>query len=162
MNTKEQQGVKLPTRIVAVDYGMARIGLAVSDERKIIGTPLETLKAEKQSAQTVTKLINVLEQHAKENRYTIESIVIGFPLLMSGKKGLLADEVSHFVSLIETLVTFPVVIWDERLTSVQADRYLREGQMSRKKRSQKVDSVAAVIILQNYLDFIGLQARKDL
>ncbi|MBA3604005.1 MAG: Holliday junction resolvase RuvX [Parachlamydiaceae bacterium] len=153
MDAKEKQGKILPTRIVGIDYGMARIGLAVSDERKIIGTPLETLKAEKQSAQTVSKLIDVLEQHANANRYTIESIVIGFPLLMSGKKGLLADEVSHFVSLIEAIVTYPVVIWDERLTSVQADRYLREGQMSRKKRSQKVDSVAAVIILQNYLDF---------
>ena len=161
MDSKEKQGIILPSRIVGIDYGMARIGLAVSDERKIIGTPLETLKAEKQSAQTV-KLIDVLEKHSKANRYTIESIVIGFPLLMSGKKGLLADEVSHFVTLIEAQVTFPVVIWDERLTSVQADRYLREGQMSRKKRSQKVDSVAAVIILQNYLDFIGLQVQRDL
>ncbi len=154
MNTKENW--KQPTRIIAIDYGMVRIGLAVSDERKIIATPLETLKAEKQSEKTVTKLIDLLEEHAKSRGYNIESIVIGFPLLMSGKKGLLADEVTHFVSLMKEKVMFPIIIWDERLTSVQADRFLREGQLSRKKRSQKVDSVAAVIILQNYLDFILL------
>jgi putative holliday junction resolvase len=74
-------------------------------------------------------------------------------LLMSGKMGLLADEVTHFVELLKSATSLPVVTWDERLTSVQADRSLREGNFTRKKRSQKVDSVAAVIILQNYLDF---------
>lgn len=161
MDSKEQQDFKQPTRIVGIDYGMARIGLAVSDERKIISTPMETLKAEKGSEQTVAKLLNVLELHQQANRYTIESIVIGFPLLMSGKKGLLADEVTHFVGLIKAKVDYPVIIWDERLTSVQADRSLREGQFSRKKRAQKVDSVAALIILQNYLDFKFIAADRN-
>lgn len=143
----------MPTRIVGIDFGMARIGLAVSDVQKIIGTPLVTLQTERKSELTVAKLLEVLREHERLNRYQIESIVMGFPLLMSGKKGLLADEVTHFVALLQEAIDVPVVTWDERLTSVQADRSMREANMSRKKRSQRADSVAAVIILQNYLDF---------
>lgn len=150
------------TRIIAIDYGMARIGLAVSDVTKLIATPMTTLKAEKKSDQTVAKLVSTLQEHEKTYGYSIESIVIGFPLLMSGKKGLLADEVTHFVELLKAAILLPIVTWDERLTSVQADRFLREGNLSRKKRSQKVDSVAAVIILQNYLDFRRMGQNTDL
>jgi putative Holliday junction resolvase len=141
------------TRIVAIDYGMARIGLAVSDTTKLIATPMATFKVERKSNQTIEKLVATLQEHERTYGYSIEMIVVGFPLLMSGKKGLLADEVSHFVELLKAAIAVPIVTWDERLTSVQADRSLREGNLSRKKRSQKVDSVAAVIILQNYLDF---------
>ena len=142
-----------PTRIIGIDYGMARIGVAFSDERKIIAMPMLTLKAEKKSENTIIKLIGELEKHQQENRYQIETIIIGLPLLMSGKKGLLADEVNHFVELLKKNIHVPILTWDERLTSVQADRSMRERGMSRKKRSQKSDTVAAVIILQNYLDY---------
>ncbi|MGZ3633363.1 MAG: Holliday junction resolvase RuvX [Parachlamydiaceae bacterium] len=145
------------TRIVGIDYGMARIGLAVSDTTKLIATPMATFKVERKSDQTVTKLVSTLQEHERAYGYSIEMIVVGFPLLMSGKKGLLADEVTHFVELLKAVIAVPIVTWDERLTSVQADRSLREGNLSRKKRSQKVDSVAAVIILQNYLDFIRME-----
>lgn len=141
------------TRIVGIDFGMARLGLAISDETKIIASSIETLRADKKSAQTVNLLLVQLEKHQKANNYTIEEIVVGLPLLMSGKKGLLADEVHHFVSLLKEKVSAPIVLWDERLTSVQADRAMRESSMTRKKRAQKSDGVAAVIILQNYLDF---------
>jgi putative Holliday junction resolvase len=145
------------SRIVGIDFGMARIGLALSDESKLIAASLETLKAERKSQLTVDKLIAFLKQHAKEHRYQIAAMVIGFPLLMSGKKGLLADEVTHFVALLKLAIEVPIITWDERLSSVQADRLLREGNLSRKKRSQKVDGVAAVIILQNYLDFLRME-----
>jgi len=141
------------TRIVGIDFGMARFGLAISDETKMIASSMETLRAQKKSIQTVNLLLAELEKHQKANGYTIEEIVVGLPLLMSGKKGLLADEVHHFVSLLKEKVTVPIVLWDERLTSVQADRAMRESSMTRKKRAQKSDGVAAVIILQNYLDF---------
>lgn len=143
-------------RIIGIDYGMVRIGLAVSDENKIIATPMKTFIAEKKSEQTIAKLVAFLLEHEKGYGYKIESIAIGFPLLMSGKKGLLADEVTHFVKLLQEALAVPIITWDERLTSVQADRSLREGNLTRKKRSQKVDSVAAVIILQNYLDFLKM------
>lgn len=140
------------SRIVGIDFGMARIGVALSDERKIIATPLFTLKCEKKSEQTVAKLIADLKKHAEQQKYQIEEIVVGMPLLMSGKVGLLADEVKHFIQLLAHAIQLPVIPWDERLTSVQAEKSLREGNMTRKKRSQHVDTVAAVIILQNYLD----------
>lgn len=141
-----------PTRVIGIDYGLARLGLAVSDERKIIATPMTTLKAEKKTEATVTKLLLAINAHASENNYEIETIVVGLPLLMSGKQGFFADEVTHFIEMLRDKIATPVISWDERLSSVQADRTLRESSMSRKKRSQNVDSVAALIILQNYLD----------
>jgi len=142
----------LPGRIVGIDYGLTRIGLSLSDECKIIATPLITFVADKKSEKTVLKLVAELNSHAEKNRYRIEEIIIGLPLLMSGKKGFLADEVLHFIELLRQNISVPIITWDERLSSVQADRALREGNMSRKKRSQSVDSVAAIIILQSYLN----------
>ena len=142
----------IKTRIVGIDYGMARLGLAVSDETKLIATPLTTLRAEKRTEETVTKLLDELAKHQKTFNYLIEEIVIGLPLMMSGKCGALADAVKHFVELLRKTTSIPIVTWDERLTTVQAERSLRESSMTRKKRAQNVDSVAALIILQNYLD----------
>lgn len=141
-----------PTRIIGIDFGMARIGIALSDERKIIAIPLEVMKTQKRSEDTAEKLLMLLQEHASSNSYGIEEIVIGLPLLMSGRKGLLADEVQHFIELLQQLCSIPIFTWDERLTSVQAERSLREGNMTRKKRTTYVDTVAATIILQNYLD----------
>lgn len=144
-------------RIVAIDYGLARIGLALSDERKIIANSLKTFPAEKKAEFTARKLVKELQDHADLHHYEIEEIVIGMPLMMNGKKGMLADEVIHFVSLLKELLPIPIITWDERLSSVQADRSLREGNFSRKRRSKMVDGVAATIILQNYLDSKSLQ-----
>lgn len=141
----------MATRIIGLDYGAARIGVSASDERKIIAKPLMTIRTEKKSELTVVKVLAELANDEKNNHYTIEQIVIGLPLMMSGKVGMQADEVKHFVELLRQKTSIPIVTWDERLTTVQADRSLREGNMSRKKRSQVVDEVAAVIMLQSYL-----------
>lgn len=151
MEPKPQK--KRPSRVVGIDYGMARIGLAISDERKIIAFPLMTLQAERKLERTIPKLMAELARHQKEQNYELEAIVVGHPLLLSGKTGLLADEVGLFVDMLRKTVTIPIVLWDERLTSVQADRALRETGMNRKKRSKLVDTVSAVILLQNYLDY---------
>jgi putative Holliday junction resolvase len=139
-------------RIAALDYGMARIGFAVSDEQKIIATPIAVIKAEKGSAKTVAKVLHELTLHQQKFNYVLEEIIIGLPLLLSGKQGLLADEVKHFVDLLAKSTSIPLVLWDERLTTVQAERSMLESNMTRKKRSQIVDTVAAVILLQSYLD----------
>lgn len=139
-------------RMIGLDYGLARIGIAVSDERQLIASPMMTFTCEKKLDDTVTKLVLQLTNHAETNKYTIEEIVIGLPLMMSGKKGMVADEVVHFVELLRQKTTIPISTWDERLTTVQADRSLRESNLSRKKRSRVVDVVAACIILQNFLD----------
>lgn len=144
------------TRILSIDFGLARLGLAISDEMKIIATPLPTLQAEKKGEETVNKLLAFLEQHRAENHYDLEKIVIGMPLMMDGKVGHLADEVKHFISLLQAKIQVPIIAWDERLTTVMAERSLREASLSRKKRAQKVDSISALIILQNYLSSIKL------
>lgn len=141
------------TRILGIDFGLARIGISLSDESKILASPLMTLQAEKKSEDTITKLISTLEAHQKLHGYTIEEIVVGLPLMMSGKMGFLADEVKHFVESLKKIISIPVLTWDERLTTVQAERSLRESSLTRKRRSKVVDKVAAVIILQNYLDY---------
>lgn len=147
-----------PTRLIGIDFGAARIGVAYSDEQKIIAMPMTIVKTEAKSEATVKKVARELESHAEANHYTIAEIVIGLPLMMSGRVGLQADEVKHFVKLLAAAIAVPIVTWDERLTTVQADRSMREGHMTRKKRAQIVDTVAAVIILQNYLDHKKLSA----
>lgn len=145
------------TRIVGIDYGLARIGISVSDPTHLIAAPLTTLQAEKKSSATIQSLLAELDKHQKDLHYHIKEIVIGMPLMMSGKQGLQADEVQHFVNELRQATHIPIVTWDERLTTVQAERALREGNLSRKKRSKVVDKVAAVIILQSYLDSLRMQ-----
>lgn len=143
------------TRIVAIDFGMARFGIAISDPTKIIATPMETLQAEKKADKTAVKLLEYLNAYCKKMNCDIECIVMGMPLMMSGKRGLLADEVHHFVEQLKLLTQIPIILWDERLTTVQAEKTLRESSLSRKKRAKAVDSVAAIIILQSYLESIS-------
>lgn len=145
------------TRIASIDYGLARIGLAISDETKTIAMSLPTLTCEKKTEDTAKKLMKTLEDHQKDQNYSLSEIVIGLPLMMSGKTGFLADETQYFIGLLKGLTSIPIISWDERLTSVQADRSMREGNLSRKKRAKSVDNVAAIIILQNYLDHLKLR-----
>ncbi len=155
---EKNQGRELPQtrfRALGIDYGLARLGLAISDERKIIASPLGVLKAEKKSELTVQKLKEEFKRWKTSLGYEIDEVIIGMPLKMNGKQGLLADEVKHFIDLLSKEFSFPILIWDERLTTVQAERALKESSVNRKKRSQVIDSVTAVIILQSYLDRKG-------
>lgn len=152
---------KLPSRILGIDYGMARIGLAISDERKIIATPWKVLHTEKKVEQTALKLTQELETHTKELQYFLETIVVGFPFMMDGRVGFIADEVKNFIDELQKFISTPIVKWDERLSSVQAERSLMESSLSRKRRSKIIDTVSAVIILQSYLDHKSL-SREDL
>lgn len=139
-------------RIVGIDFGLARLGVALSDESKMLATPLITMTAEKSGAKTVAKLLMQIETDRTARGYTVEEIVIGLPLMMSGRTGLLSDEVQHFAELLRASTPIPIILWDERLTTIQAERSMRESGMSQKKRKARVDLVSAVIILQNYLD----------
>ncbi|MEX1012886.1 MAG: Holliday junction resolvase RuvX [Waddliaceae bacterium] len=142
----------MASRIIGIDFGLRRIGLALSDESKILATPLETYLIENKMEKSVANLMSHLLEHSKSHYYTIEMIVVGMPYMMNGSHGHLADEVDHFVTLLKNHTEIPIVTWDERLSSVQADRSLREANLSRKKRKQHVDKVAATLILQSYLD----------
>jgi putative Holliday junction resolvase len=143
-----------PKRILGIDFGLSRLGLALSDENKVIASPLMTFSAEKRSEQTALKLLETLAQLQENNQYEIEEIIIGMPLMMSGKTGFLADEVKHFVKLLSQSTSIPIRTWDERLSTVQAERSLRESHLTRKRRAKVVDTVSAAIILQSYLDSI--------
>ncbi len=141
-----------PKRIAGIDFGMARLGLALSDESKILATPIGTLQGTKKLQQTVQIVVDELKKLEERYGCQIVEVVVGLPLMMDGSIGLLADEVKHFAGHLRHASGKTVTLWDERLTSVQADRVLREGGLSRKKRTQHVDYVAAVVILQSYLD----------
>lgn len=133
-------------RVAAIDFGLKRFGVAISDETKLIAGSLGTLITGATSDQTIKLLIKFLENH------TIDEIIFGNPLHMNGDMSFLADEVKHFISLLEKQIDIPIRLWDERLTSVQAHRMMQLGGMSRKKRAKRVDALSAVILLQSYLD----------
>ena len=145
----------LPSRIISLDYGLARIGVALSDERRIIALGSVTITAEKKAEQTAQKVGTELKTLAVTQQFTIEKIVLGLPLKMDGTRGLQADDVAHFSDLLKQYIDCEIVLWDERLTTVQADRSLREGNLTRKQRANQVDKIAAVLILQSYLDSLA-------
>lgn len=134
-------------RVVGIDYGRARIGLAISDERRIIAQPLETVKTVKNPKETAKLIAKTLSSYKN-----IDAVVMGLPLMLSGQESEMSKEARVFAKLVEEVLGLPVQFWDERLTSSGVDRMLRDADLSRKKRAQLSDALAAVSILQNYLD----------
>ena len=137
-------------RIAGIDFGKARIGLAISDERKVIATPLETISASSHLPQNAR-----LIAHALLNYKNLEAIVIGLPLLLNGKEGEMALLVRSFAKILEELIPVPILFWDERLTSLGVERMLLDANISREKRRLLSDALSAVSILQNYLDSLS-------
>ncbi len=138
-------------RILGVDFGLKRIGLAISDPLKVIASPLENVEAGHTVESSAKKLVAHLETLKKEKGYHIEAIVIGLPLHMNGAESDRSSLVRAFKEHVASLSGLPVELFDERLSSVQADRALMESGFSRKKRAQVVDRVSAQIVLQTYL-----------
>jgi len=134
-------------RVLGLDYGTKRVGLALSDETGTIAQPLCFLPAE-----PAAKLLERLKEIVAER--TVEEIVVGLPRNMNGTYGPAAEKTREFVAALQQAVTVPVKTWDERLTSVQANRFLIESGMRREKRKERVDQAAAAILLQSYLDGI--------
>jgi len=132
-------------RILALDHGTKRIGVAVSDETKTIAQPLEYVPAEP-FADFLARLKKLLVE--KE----IDLVLVGLPRNMDGTYGPAAQKVQAFVAVLRGAITVPVKMWDERLTSSQANRILIQGKVRRDQRKEKVDKLAAAILLQSYLD----------
>jgi putative Holliday junction resolvase len=132
-------------RTLALDHGTKRIGVAVSDETKTIAQPLEYIPAEP-LADLLERLQTILTE--KE----IDLILIGMPRNMDGTYGPAAEKVQAFVEVLKTATNIPIKLWDERLTSTMANRFLIQGNVRRDKRKEKVDKTAAAILLQSYLD----------
>jgi putative holliday junction resolvase len=132
-------------RILALDYGTKRIGVAISDELKLIAQPIEFIPAE-----PFLEFLNRLKDLLREKE--VELIVVGLPRNMDGSYGPASLKVKEFVVVLEEALSIPIKTWDERLTSVQANRLLIQGGVRRQNRKQQVDKMAAAILLQSYLD----------
>ena len=138
-------------RILGIDYGKKRIGLALSDPLGIIASSLENLDAGYSLQKSAERLVKRLSELAAAGKEVTE-IVLGLPIHMNGSESERSQEVRKLKSLLEEKSHLPVHLLDERLTSVQAERALKEGGFSRKKRTKFVDGVSCVILLQTYLN----------
>ncbi len=131
--------------ILSVDYGDKRTGIAVCDKLQLLASPVCVL-TEWNAEVLAQKIVEIaLEKKA-------EQIVVGLPKNMDGSKGFRADACEELGNIIKSKTDIPIVFWDERLTTVSAHRILSENNVRGKKRKAVVDAVAAVTILQNYID----------
>jgi putative Holliday junction resolvase len=135
----------LPPRILGLDVGSKRIGLAISDPLGVTAQGLETLHRQNKRSDFF-QLQQVISKHQ------VAEIVVGLPLRMTGAEGIQAEKMQTFADEIRRRFRLPVHLWDERLSSAQANRLLRETEMSIKRRSEVVDQMAAVLILQSWMD----------
>ena len=131
-------------RILAIDYGSRRMGLAVTDPLGITAQGIETLQRKNNRAD-----FGRLERTIRQ--YEVKEIVLGNPLRMSGQEGAQSQKVAAFAEELRKRFQLPVHLWDERLTSAEANRLLRENEVSLKRRTQAVDRMAAVLILQSFM-----------
>lgn len=132
-------------RALAIDHGTKRMGIAVSDELRMIAHPLEFILSE--PFQGFLDRLKILIREKE-----VDLIVVGMPRNMNGTYGPAALKVQEFVAVLKEAVGLPIKTWDERLTSAQANRFLIDAQVRRSKRKEKVDQTAAAILLQSYLD----------
>ncbi len=132
-------------RTMALDLGSKTIGVAISDELGITGQSLKTLRRSSLRSD-LAALREIIQEHA------VSRIIVGLPLNMDGSEGPMAAGSRAFGKALAADCEIPVEYWDERLSTVAAERVLLEGDVSRRKRRQVVDSVAAAIILQGWLD----------
>jgi len=131
-------------RILGMDVGARRIGLAVSDPLGITAQGIETL--ERRNKRTD---FGILERVIK--RYEVGEIVVGYPIRMSGNTGSQSEKMAAFADELRRRFALPVHLWDERLTTAEAHRILDQTEMSTKRRSEVIDQMAAVLILQSFL-----------
>jgi putative Holliday junction resolvase len=133
------------SRILAIDFGSVRIGLAVSDPMKIIATGLRTIP---NNARSIDEILTVITE------YGISEIIVGNPLLLSGKESKTSVDVNAFVRLLSDRTSIPIALIDERFTSVMAQKTMMSMGVKKKQRQNKarIDEIASAILLQGYLD----------
>ncbi|HIZ21643.1 MAG TPA: Holliday junction resolvase RuvX [Candidatus Blautia faecigallinarum] len=138
-------------RILGLDYGSKTVGVAVSDPLGLTAQGLETIwrKKENQLRRTLARIETLVSE------YQAERIVVGYPKNMNNTIGERAQKALEFKELLERRTGLPVVMWDERLTTVEANRTLMEAGVRRENRKQYLDELAAVFILQGYLDSLS-------
>lgn len=132
-------------RIMSLDVGSRTIGIACSDALLMTAQGIETIRRT-----SLEKDFNRLQELISE--YEVHELVVGMPKNMNGTKGERAEKTEEFVAIMKEVIDLPVTYWDERLSTVMAERQLIAADVSRKKRKSVIDKMAAVVILQGYLD----------
>ena len=139
-------------KLLGVDFGDKRTGLAVSDERQTVASGFDTISVGGMK-KTAAEVARVAEERQ------VVGIVVGLPVNMDGSHGPRAEHAEKFAGLLQELVEVPVVMMDERMTTMAASRYLNETDTRGQKRKQVIDTLSAEIILQNTLDKLGYRRR---
>lgn len=137
-------------RILGLDYGSKTVGVAISDQMLITAQGLEIIRRESEGK--IRKTYQRIEQICKE--YGVEKIVLGNPKNMDGTDGQRVKKTVEFKENLERRTSLPVILWDERLTSVSAHNVMNETGVKKNREKDYVDQIAAMIILQNYLESI--------
>lgn len=140
-------------RILGLDFGSKTVGVAVSDELMMTAQGLEIIR--RQSPNKLRQSLARIEQIIEE--YQVERIVLGYPKNMNNTEGERCEKTKEFKEMLERRTGLTVILWDERLTTVAADRLMMETGVRRENRKQYVDEIAAVFILQGYLDSLAFQ-----
>ncbi len=138
-------------RVLALDVGARRIGVAVTDPLGITAQGLDTI-------QRKNKKTDLAQLEAVIRQYEVVELVVGYPLRLSGEVGIQAEKMTLFAAELEKRFQIPVHLFDERLTSTEANRVLRESEISIEKRAKAVDRMAAVLILQSWME---TRSRRD-
>ena len=141
-------------RVMGLDYGSKTVGVALSDTLLLTAQGLEIIRREREDKlrQTLARL------DAISKEYEVDRIVLGYPKNMNNTEGERCQKTQEFQAMLEKRCGLPVILWDERLTTVAAERSLEEGGVPRKDRKEHLDRIAAVLILQGYLDSLAFQS----
>ena len=140
-----------PNRLLGVDFGYARIGLSVSDPLQIIASPLPSVHGSKNPSMAA----KTVSDEIKRRELNIGLIVVGLPIHLNGSESERSAEVRVFADKLKELSSIDVQLFDERLTTVQAERLLKEASMRRKQRVPVIDGVTSTLLLQSFLDRQG-------
>lgn len=144
-------------RIMGLDYGSKTVGVAVSDPLGLTAQGIETICRKEENK--LRKTLARIEELVKE--YEVEKIVLGLPKHMNNDLGERAEKSLEFQEMLMRRTGLEVVMWDERLSTASAERTLIESQVRREDRKKYVDKIAAVFILQGYLDALSFKSRQD-
>ena len=144
-------------RILGLDFGSRTVGVAVSDALLLTAQGVETIerKDENKLRKTCARIEELVAQ------YEITTIVLGLPKNMNNTEGDRVEKTKEFKEMLERRTGLPVVLWDERLTTVAAEQVLMESGVRRENRKAVIDKVAACFILQGYLDYLSLQKKEE-
>ena len=146
-------GTEVKKRALGLDYGSKTVGVAVSDGLGITAQGVEIIRRTQENK--LRKTLARIEELIAE--YDVGILVLGYPKNMNNTEGERCEKTKEFAQMLERRTGLSVVLWDERLTTVAADRHMMESGIRRENRKQYVDEIAAVFILQGYLDSLAFQ-----